>query len=323
MINKRFGTSITRTCTYPGADVPSDHVLLKAELKIKLTNMKKQKQRPRIDYDRLKDENIKDRVAKKLNEALTMLVRSQSADEETLDDTWRNMEKQIMDVAQKEIGYEQKIKRKNWMTNDILAMFEDRRKYKCQGNQNEYRRLQNAIRREIRVAKNRWLKEQCEELERLQERHDDYNLHRKLKEVAGIYRKVTFSNIQDEQEQMAHDIGEKKAIWERYIGTLFADERPQLENDLEGRDDLSGPTIITEEIIRALKTSKMGKQLDQIRYRLRCSSYLTMRVLRCFRGCSIKFIKEGNSQSDGLHPFSFHFRKRVMQPNVRSTDSSA
>jgi len=45
----------------------------------------------------------------------------------------------------------------------------------------------------------------------------------------------------------------KKDIWEEDISNLFADDRYQLEDNLE--DDLSEPSITIEEITRAIKSS--------------------------------------------------------------------
>lgn len=62
----------------------------------------------------------------------------------------------------------------------------------------------------VGAAKNQWLKEQCEEIGHLQERHDEYNSH--IKETAGVNRKQTFSNIRNEQGQVAQDDAQKKVI---------------------------------------------------------------------------------------------------------------
>lgn len=55
--------------------------------------------------------------------------------------------------------------------------------------------MENTIRRTIRTAPNKWLQEQ----------HDEYNLHTKIKEAAGVYKKHTFFNIQNEQREMTQD----------------------------------------------------------------------------------------------------------------------
>lgn len=58
LINRRFGTSITRACTYPGADVPSDHVLLLARLKIRLAKHKRIAPQRKIAYEQLQQKEF-------------------------------------------------------------------------------------------------------------------------------------------------------------------------------------------------------------------------------------------------------------------------
>lgn len=77
------------------------------------------------------------------------------------------MEEIMTKVAENKIGYKQKNRKQDWMTNEILALFEERRKYKNQQNQDKYKEMQQTIRTKIRAAKNNWLQQQCE-LEYLQ-----------------------------------------------------------------------------------------------------------------------------------------------------------
>lgn len=62
-------------------------------------------------------------------------------------------------------------------------MIERRRLYK--NNREEYKKLQNIIRNEIKTAKQRWMKKKCEEMKNLISKHDLFNIHGKVKEVAG------------------------------------------------------------------------------------------------------------------------------------------
>lgn len=62
-------------------------------------------------------------------------------------------------------------------------------------------------------------------MEKLQTLHDDFNLHKKLKETIEIYRKRTFFVIVDENiykiaNKMANN-QEKKKIWEEYARSLL------------------------------------------------------------------------------------------------------
>ena len=83
--------------------------------------------------------------------------------------------------------------------------------------------------KKIRIAKNEWLQHECVEIERLQTLHDNFNLHKKLKETSGIYEKTKFSAIMDENGEIPKDNQERMVIWERYIRKLFSDERPSTE----------------------------------------------------------------------------------------------
>lgn len=75
------------------------------------------------------------------------------------------------------------------MDDEILSLMYERCKCKCQGDHSNYKRLQKLTRIRTRRAKNEWLEKECEELEELQFKHDEFNLHKKLNEIAVIYRK--------------------------------------------------------------------------------------------------------------------------------------
>lgn len=74
LINKRFGSSVLKASTYPGADVPSNHNLLVAKIRLKptTTTSKKKLRKRKIDYQ-LKSRNINQRVNQKLNDNLRAL----------------------------------------------------------------------------------------------------------------------------------------------------------------------------------------------------------------------------------------------------------
>ncbi|KAL6421339.1 hypothetical protein ACFW04_014785 [Cataglyphis niger] len=65
------------------------------------------------------------------------------------------------------------------MDDEILSLMDERRKCKCQ-----YKKLEK----------------ECEKLEKLQSKHDEFNLHKKLKEIMGIYRKKNHSALVNNNE---------------------------------------------------------------------------------------------------------------------------
>lgn len=72
-----------------------------------------------------------------------------------------------------------------WMTEKILQMMEEKRIVK--NDPDKYKDRQTIIKRELREAIEMWMKNQCVEIEILERKHDNYNLHKKVKEAAGMY----------------------------------------------------------------------------------------------------------------------------------------
>ncbi|CAG9826167.1 unnamed protein product [Diabrotica balteata] len=65
------------------------------------------------------------------------------------------------------------------MTDDILKLMEQRRLIKS--NVTEYRHLQRRIKKKIKLAKEKWMRERCDEMEDVISKHDLFIMHKKLK----------------------------------------------------------------------------------------------------------------------------------------------
>lgn len=102
------------------------------------------------------------------------------------------------------------------MTDEILKMMDERRSFKNK-NMAEYKRIQSKIRSKIRLEKQKWLKNECNEIENLQQSHDDFNLHKKIKEVSGAYRKTNFASLLNDNGQIILDSEDKGKRYGRNI----------------------------------------------------------------------------------------------------------
>ncbi|XP_055378335.1 craniofacial development protein 2-like [Condylostylus longicornis] len=182
LINKRFSTSVKSVSTYPGADVPSDHNLLLAKFKIKLTVTRPQQPRKKqLDLDKLQNSETGAQTALEIARLRSLNVGSTNIA------LW-NQTKEILNSTSKRIlGYKNFTPKQKWMTEEIFNLMEQRRKYRGK-NDATYKQIHRCIRRKIRQAKSEWLTRECEELERLQRTHDTFALHKKIKQTAGIYR---------------------------------------------------------------------------------------------------------------------------------------
>jgi hypothetical protein len=147
-----------------------------------------------------------------------------------------------------------KIKKK-WMTEKILQMMEVRRILK--NDPEKYKESQKCLKREIRKAKEIWMKNQCVEIKNLERKHDRYNLHKKVKEAAGTYKSNTMGRLHDENDKIIVDKKEIMNTWRNYIEQLYEDiSRPKRVPDFSQMENLP---IMIEEVVRAIAQIKKDK----------------------------------------------------------------
>lgn len=73
LINNRFCSSVKKVATYAGADVPSDHSILLAKLRIRLSVFKNNKPKTKLNLEILRDENVKCLFENKINQRINKI----------------------------------------------------------------------------------------------------------------------------------------------------------------------------------------------------------------------------------------------------------
>uniref|UniRef100_A0A8D8SJV6 Craniofacial development protein 2 n=1 Tax=Cacopsylla melanoneura TaxID=428564 RepID=A0A8D8SJV6_9HEMI len=254
LVNQRFRNSCTSVKTYPGADINSDHNPLVGVFKIRLKKIKTKKKQ-HYDLRKLKDPVIEKEVCSKLNSLIN------TEETEDIGKNMKNLKKTIQNIKD-ELLKPDKTKKKPWMTTEILDLMEERRVNK--GNHQEYKRLQVVIRRKIREAKENEKKEQCAQIEYYQNKHDDFNVHRKVREITGSYRKANTGKLEDDTGKLILTTEERKDTWKKYLETLFYDTRNEVSPEIN--EEMNGPQILEEEVQTAINQIKQGKAAgpDQI-----------------------------------------------------------
>ena len=275
LIRKRYRNSIKRVAAYPGADMGSDHnpIIAKFDVKWKIIRRKLQ-DRNYIDVTKLRNRNFKTEVARKTNEQFERIYE-QTRDTDLKQQVQR-ISSEIKTLCQKELKRGAVKKRSQWITDEILDLMETRRGLKRRTT--EYRTANREIKRKIREAKNEWMEKECKEIEELQEKHDSFNVHRKVKELSGIYRKKTPTCLTKEDGKFAIDIEEKLQTWKKYVENLYNDTRQEidilcleeeksviLKTEVEYAINLTknrkatGPDEIPGEIIKLLDDGNIGR----------------------------------------------------------------
>jgi len=159
-----------KTCKcLPGADIDSDHNLLVAEIQLKLKNVKRAKVIKKWNLDKLITMG-KETVGKKLAEA----IQRNTELGENVEEVWNRIKEGMKKGAEETIGFvEGKRIKKPWITREMIEKVEERRKYKGRSDETgkrQYRKLNNELRRETQQAKEKWLAEECAEIEELERR---------------------------------------------------------------------------------------------------------------------------------------------------------
>lgn len=210
------------------------------------------KRKPGIDVKKLQDPTIRNEFRSALSLKLTDSLNA--ADASNIDEKWNVIKAVINDVSTEKLKTGERVKLKPWMTDEILDLMDQRRKFK---NKDEvmYHTLQRNIRSKIRQAKEEWLTIECKEIETLEAKHDSFNVHKKVKQAAGVYRSRGGGILTDGDGNILLSTVEKLNEWKGYIATLFNDQRSAYHNIT--CDD--GLDITRDEVVRALKLAKSGK----------------------------------------------------------------
>ncbi|XP_046988576.1 craniofacial development protein 2-like [Schistocerca americana] len=220
LINKRYKNSIHGVKTYPGADIFSDHNLLVAKFHVKLKAMQKKQKKDYINTTILRDPLTKQKTSEEINKELVRIKNNQTED---IDGKWELIKDTLNNACKNTMATKHNMKKK-WMTEKILQLMEQRRILKNR-DESEYKRLHAEIRKETRRAKEEWYKEQCSEIESYETRHDSFNLHKKVKDLAGFNKKKSTSSLLDKNGKIIPDVKGKLDRWTEYVKELFEDTR--------------------------------------------------------------------------------------------------
>ena len=168
LVKKRFrsGIKTARTRTFPGADVGSDHDMVMMTFRTRLKKSRKPTQ-PRISFDleKLNDPTVMSAFRATIGGRFVPLA--------TLVDEDADLDSMVTDFNKAdevaELLGKQRRKRKPWVTPEILDPCYQRRDLKKKRGEPEgakdYREIKRKIRTEMKMAKETWIQDQCQEVE--------------------------------------------------------------------------------------------------------------------------------------------------------------
>ena len=143
------------------------------------------------------------------------------------------------------------------MTEDILHNMEQRKKYK-NDNQIEYQRLNKEITNDCRKAKEQWLTDQCQEIEKLEKQHKTKEMHEKTNNFTNKKNtKKQASSIMNKDGKLHFEQEDISKRLVEYISNLYNDKR----DDMPTFPITSGEKFLKEEVQRVIKSMKDSKAM--------------------------------------------------------------
>ena len=249
LIQKRFRNAVKSVKTLPGADCDSDHVPVMCKMRISLKRLRKGRYQPKFEVGFLK-------TNKDLKEKFVIEVKNKFQLLEDLNDTdelWNGIKTSINETIQENIPQKPRKENKKWMTNEVLGLMEERRQYKS--DIAKYKTLTKNIKKKCNEAKEKWINDQCLEIE-IKQNSDSKYIHDKIKDVSGKRTCSSSGCIKSKDGSILIDKADVLNRWSEYIEELFDDEREKLPTI---NKEIDGPPILKDEVEAAIKRMKSGK----------------------------------------------------------------
>ena len=264
MVKHRFRNAVKKSFSYPGADCDSDHNLVLMKIKLFLKKIRKWTQKKnRFDLEYL------DQFRKCIEEDLELHLRGDNVEME-----WNNLKDIILKSAEKNIPKKRANQKKPWITNEILELIDERRKWKnvqtVEGKR-KYRQLNNKLRRECNKAKINYWKEQCTDIEELERKGRIDQMYEKVRALTGGFKsKMRITAIKDTNGKLLTDEMQVLNRWKEYVEELYSKDinttNTTIEDERTVEKDLKGPTILMSEVEWAIKNlrNKKAQGIDEI-----------------------------------------------------------
>lgn len=267
LVNSRHFSDVMNVRSYRGANSNSDHFMIMATIRARLSNVQKQRYQktPRYDVAKLKDNNIADRYA---NGIATELNNQNAAPDIPINDIWNRCKRAIKIAADEVIGTTAPSRRNHWFDQDCenaTQMKNAARQRMLAVNSRQNRETYKALRRQekkIHRQKKKNLEESGNaEIETFYKNRDVRSLYRKVNE----FRKGFMPRTDSCRDRDGNLITEQRTVisrWREHFDELLngtsanAIEQSELEF-AENRTEVATPELSeVVDAIRALKTNK-------------------------------------------------------------------
>ena len=186
--------NIAKTRSFPGADIGSDHELVRLTFLHLKRATKQCNTRIRFDIEKLKDSEDAEIFQAKIEGKFAALsILDSDMDMDMLTDTFNTA---VTDTANESLGKYRPVK-KPWVTTDILDLCAKRRKLKNKKNNKDrdimaqYRAVNQEIKKGMKKAKENWTGEQCQNIDDCLKKNNSKKAYKPVQDLTGTRQERT------------------------------------------------------------------------------------------------------------------------------------
>lgn len=271
MVKHRFRNAVKKSYCYPGADCDSDHNLVLMKIEVVLKKIKKWTNK-KMRFDLEYPDQFRKCIEEDLKCAELKHLRTDNVELK-----WNILKDIILQSAEKNIPKKRAEKKKPWITNEILELIDERRKWKnvqTDDGKRKYRQLNNKLRRECNKAKIEYWKEQCKDIEELERKGRIDQMYEKVRALTGGFKaKMKITAIKDNNGKLLTEETQVLNRWKEYVEELYNKDittitatTTTIEDEKTVEKDRKGPSILMSEVEWAIKNLKTKKAqgIDEI-----------------------------------------------------------
>ena len=264
LIQQRWKSSIINCRTFQSADVSSDHSLVLCNIKLRLKIIHKRRhQNHQPDLSQLKNEKTRQSYSNSIANNIENIQSACSLEEQA-----KKLEEAIKNSIEATIPAK-KITRKPWISEETLNLADTKRKLKltkhiCPKKAHEYKDICKKVKKSAWQDKERWIQEQCEQVEKSQQIGNSKQAYSLIKMLRKRFV-PRLNIIPNKDGTILQSIEEIKNRWTQYCSDLFKDHGrgDMMVKELEEITPLPShedpPDILYSEIQEAIRTLKRNK----------------------------------------------------------------
>ena len=269
-ISTKWNHSLLDVRSCRGADIGSDHYLVRGYLRVKLQAVQKRKapQRSIPAIEQLRDQT---KVAE-YNIALTNRFSCLPIEDEPLEEMWKNFKEIVDDVSLEVLGKRPKKKRQNHLSQETKALLVERSSVKrrdptSDANRSEYSKLNKQVKNSCKVDDNNWALRVASDLEDSASRGQQREIWQKIKLLSNK-RKKKSTAVRDKSGKLISDTNAQRERWAEHFSELLNPDSTNIDpTELDSvedspsfpyLDDTDGPPS-RDEILAALGRLKNFK----------------------------------------------------------------